>query len=74
MLAGKVLQRAASAPTEADVRSLAGRALAEPREDMTPEQIRAVMADAVAQSRQVADLFERLAGLVGTGGTDEEPR
>jgi hypothetical protein len=72
MLAARVRQRAGSVPDATRIRTLADRALSEPREAMTAAEIRALAAEALAQAQQVSSLLLRLAALLGDGGDGDE--
>jgi len=66
-----VRSRAASLPGPGEIRALEDAALAKPRQTMTPAEIRAVAAEAIAHLHEVAD---RLAELLALRGDDETGR
>jgi transcriptional regulator with XRE-family HTH domain len=62
--------RAASLPSAGQISALQAAALAKPRETMTPAEIRALAADAIAHLHEVADKLAELSVLLG-GEADE---
>ena len=66
-----VRSRAASLPGPDEIRALETAALARPRESMTPAEIRAVAADAIAHLQEVAGKLGELSALLGDGEASE---
>ena len=60
-----VRSRAASLPGPGEIRALEDAALAKPRQTMTPAEIRAVAAEAIAHLHEVADKLAELLALRG---------
>ena len=56
--------RAASLPGAGEIRALEASALARPRETMTPAEIRAMAAEAIAHLNEVADNLAELSALL----------
>ena len=67
----EVRSRAASLPGPDEIRALETAALARPRESMTPAEIRAVAADAIAHLQEVAGKLGELSALLGDGEASE---
>ena len=61
----EVRSRAASLPGSGQIRALEGAALATPRQTMTPAEIRALAAEAVAHLHKVAGKLAELSALLG---------
>src|SRR5882724_6219459 len=61
----EVRSRAASLPGPGQIRALEGAALAKPRETMTPAEIRALAAEAIAHLHEVAGKLAELSALLG---------
>ena len=66
-----VRARAARLPGPEEVRALETAALAKPRPAMTPAEIRALAAEAIAHLHQVAGKLTELSALLGDGETGE---
>lgn len=64
LLAERVRLRAAAMPGEGDLAGMTAEALSRTGGPMTPEQIRAVAAQALSQARQVTRLLGQLAALL----------
>ena len=60
-----VRSRAACLPGPGQIRALEAAALGKPRETITPAEIRALAAEAIAQLHQVADKLTELSALLG---------
>ena len=67
----EVRSRAASLPGSGEIRALEAAALAKPRDTMTPADIRALAAEAIAHLREVAGKLAELSALLGDGEADE---
>jgi transcriptional regulator with XRE-family HTH domain len=67
----EVRSRAASLPGPGQIQALEAAALAQPRETMTPAEIRALAAEAIAHLHQVADKLAELSALLGDDEADE---
>jgi predicted unusual protein kinase regulating ubiquinone biosynthesis (AarF/ABC1/UbiB family) len=67
----EVQSRAARLPGPDQIRALESAALAKPRETMTPAEIRALAAQAIAQLHEVAGKLAELSALVGDDETGE---
>jgi transcriptional regulator with XRE-family HTH domain len=67
----EVQSRAARLPGPDQIRALEAAALATPRETMTPAEIRALAAQAIAQLHEVAGKLAELSALVGDDETGE---
>jgi hypothetical protein len=65
----EVRSRAASLPGSGEIRALEANALARPGKTMTPAEIRALAAEAIAHLHKVADKLAELSSLL----TDDEP-
>jgi transcriptional regulator with XRE-family HTH domain len=65
----EVRSRAASLPDSGEIRALEASALARPRKSMTPAEIRALAAEAIAHLHKVADKLAELSALL----PDPEP-
>jgi transcriptional regulator with XRE-family HTH domain len=65
----EIRSRAASLPGPGQIRALEGAALAKPGQTMTPAEIRAPAAEAIAHLHQVAGKLAELSALLG----DDEP-
>ena len=61
----EVRSRAASLPGPGQIRALEGAALGKPRETMTPAEIRALAAEAIAHLHGVAGKLAELSALLG---------
>ena len=61
----EVRSRAASLPGPGEVRALEAAALAKPKGTMTPADIRALTAEAIAHLHKVADKLAELSALLG---------
>jgi transcriptional regulator with XRE-family HTH domain len=61
----EVRSRAASLPGPGEVRALEAAALAKPKGTMTPADIRALAAEAIAHLHKVADKLAELSALLG---------
>ena len=61
----EIRSRAARLPGPDEIKTLEGAALAQPRETMTPAEIRALAAAAIAHLREVADKLTELSALLG---------
>lgn len=68
LLAERVRVRAAAMPGERDLAGMTAEALSKTGGPMTPEQIRAIAAKALAQARQVTALLDQLAELLERPG------
>ena len=60
----EVRSRAASLPGAGEIRALEASALARPRENMTPAEIRAMAAEAITQLHKAADNLAELSALL----------
>jgi transcriptional regulator with XRE-family HTH domain len=69
-LAG-VRSRAARLPGPDEIKALEGAALAKPRPTMTPAEIRAMAAEAIAQLNDVSDKLAELSALLGGDDASE---
>jgi hypothetical protein len=67
----EVRARAASLPGSGEVRALEAAALARPRRTLTPAEIRALAAEAIAQLHEVAVKLTELSALLGDNQVDE---
>jgi hypothetical protein len=69
----EVRSRAARLPDPDEIKALEGAALAKPRITMTPAEIRALAAEAIAHLHEVADKLAELSALLGDdqGGEDK---
>jgi len=67
----EVRSRAASLPDPDQIRALEAAALAKPRETMTPAEIRALAAEAIAHLHEVAGQLAELSALLGDDEADE---
>lgn len=63
-LAADAMIRAANSAQTATIGHMAAEALAAERDDMTPAEIRALAAKALAQAQQISRLMTRLADLL----------
>jgi hypothetical protein len=61
----EVRSRAARLPCSDEINALEAAALARPRETMTPAEIRALAAEAIAHLHEVADKLMELSALLG---------
>ena len=68
----EVRSRAARLPGPDEVKALEGAALAMPRETMSPAEIRAVAAEAIAHLHQVAGKLVELSALLGDDEAGED--
>ena len=68
----EVRVRAASLPGSGEIRALEAAALAKPRETMTPSEIRALAAEAIASLHEVAGRLAELSALLGDGKASED--
>jgi len=68
----EVRSRAARLPGPDEVRALEGAALAKPRKAMTPAEIRALAAEAIARLHEVADKLAELSALLGDDEAGED--
>ena len=59
-------------PATDDIRALEGAALAKPRETITPAEIRALAAEAIAHLHEVADKLAELSALLGDDEAGED--
>jgi hypothetical protein len=66
-----VRSRAASLPGPGQIKALEATALAKPRKAMTPADIRALAAQAIARLHEVAGQLAELSALLGDGETGE---
>jgi len=64
----EVRSRAARLPSPDEIKALEAAALARPREAMTPAEIRAVAAQAIAHLHETADKLAELSALLGEDG------
>ena len=64
----EVRSRAARLPSPDEIKALEAAALARPREAMTPAEIRAVAAQAIAHLHETADKLAELSALLGGDG------
>jgi hypothetical protein len=62
---GEVRARAARLPGPGEIKTLEAAALAKPRQAMTPAEIRAVAAEAIAHLHEVAGKLAELSALLG---------
>jgi transcriptional regulator with XRE-family HTH domain len=69
----EVRSRAARLPGPDEIKALEGAALAKPRSTMTPAEIRALAADAIAHLHEIVDKLAELSALLGDdqGGEDK---
>jgi hypothetical protein len=67
----EVRSRAAGLPGPGEIRALEGAALAMPRQTMTPAEIRALAAEAIAHLHEVAGKLAELSALLGDGEAGE---
>ena len=67
----EVRARAARLPEPGEVKALESAALAKPREAMTPAEIRALTAEAIAHLHEVADRLAELSALLGEEDSHE---
>ena len=67
----EVRSRAASLPDSGEIRALEASALARPRKSMTPAEIRALAAEAIAHLHKVADKLTELSALLGDDQASE---
>jgi hypothetical protein len=67
----EVRSRAASLPGPGQIRALESAALAKPRQTMTPAEIRALAAEAIAHLHQVAGKLTELSALLGDDQANE---
>ena len=67
----EVRSRADRLPDSGEIKALEGAVLARPRGSMTPAQIRALAAEAVAQLHEVAAKLTELSALLGDDQADE---
>ena len=67
----QVRSRAASLPGPGEIRALEAAALGKPRETMTPAEIRALTAEAIAHLHEVAAKLAELSALLGDDEADE---
>jgi transcriptional regulator with XRE-family HTH domain len=65
----EIRSRAARLPGPDEIKALESAALAKPRETMTPAEIRAVAAEAIAHLHETADKLAELSALLG----EDEP-
>jgi len=65
MRLAEIRSRAASLPGSGEIRALEAAALARPRETMTPAEIRALAAEAIAHLHEVAGKLAELSALLG---------
>lgn len=68
----EVSSRAARLPGPDEITALETAALAKPRETMTPAQIRALAAEAIAHLHEVADKLTELSALLGDDEADKD--
>ena len=68
----EVRARAARLPGSDEIKALEDAALAKPRETMTPAEIRALAAEAIAQLQEVSDTLAELAALLGGDDPGED--
>jgi transcriptional regulator with XRE-family HTH domain len=68
----EVRSRAARLPGPDEIRALEGAALAKPRETITPAEIRALAAEAIAHLHEVADKLAELSALLGDDEAGED--
>lgn len=68
LLAERVRLRAQAMPGEGELAGMTAEALSKTGGPMTPEQIRAIAAKALAQARQVTALLDQLAELLERPG------
>ena len=68
----EVRSRAARLPGPDEVRALESAALAKPRGTMTPAEIRALAAEAIARLHEVADKLAELSALLGDDEAGED--
>jgi hypothetical protein len=64
LLAERVRIRAAAMPAEGDLAAITAAALRSPGGQMSPAQIRALAAEALAKARQVSSLLGQLAEML----------
>lgn len=67
----EVRARAARLPEPGEVKALESAALAKPRETMSPAEIRALTAEAIAHLHEVADRLAELSALLGEEDSHE---
>ena len=67
----EVRARAARLPEPGEVKALESAALAKPREAMSPAEIRALTAEAIAHLHEVADRLAELSALLGEEDSHE---
>jgi transcriptional regulator with XRE-family HTH domain len=67
----EVRSRAASLPGPGEITALEAAALAKPRQTMTPAEIRALAAEAIAHLHEVAGKLAELSALLGDDGAGE---
>jgi len=72
MRLAEVRSRAASLPDPDQIRALEAAALAKPRKAMTPAEIRALAADAIADLHEVAGKLAELSALIGDDESGED--
>jgi transcriptional regulator with XRE-family HTH domain len=68
----EVRSRAARLPGSDEINALEAAALAKPGETMTPAEIRALAAEAIAHLREVADKLAELSALLGDDESGED--
>lgn len=68
----EVRSRAARLPGSAEIEALEAAALAKPRETMTPAEIRALAAEAIAHLHEVTDKLTELSALLGHDEVGED--
>jgi transcriptional regulator with XRE-family HTH domain len=69
----EVRSRAARLPGPGQIRALEAAALAKPRDTMTPAEIRALAADAIAHLHEVAGKLAELSALVDDEAGEDKP-
>jgi len=68
----EVRSRAARLPGADEIKALEDAALAQPRDTMTPAEIRALAADAIAHLQEVSDELAVLSALLGSDDAGED--
>ena len=69
----EVRARAASLPGPGQIRALEAAALAKPRQSVTPAEIRALVAGAIAHLHEVAGKLAELSALLGDETGEGKP-
>jgi hypothetical protein len=69
----EVRSRAGRLPGPDEIKALEGAALAKPRETVSPAEIRALAAEAIAHLHEVADKLAELSALLGDEAGEDKP-